>query len=224
MVAGDIAAHYDFPAERIHHIPNGVDLDRFDPGARALYHPALRARLGVPDDRQVALFVGSGFARKGLLYAMRALARLGGETELWVVGKDSRTRSFQATAERLGLGRRVRFVGPQDDVLPWYGAADIAVLPSIYEPFGTVALEAMACGLPIVVGEGCGSRELVRRFDPSLIREVADETDLAAGLDRALALARQPETAAAARAAAAHYGFDKQVDRMLELYEQVLRG
>ncbi|TIW10249.1 MAG: glycosyltransferase family 4 protein, partial [Mesorhizobium sp.] len=69
---------------------------------------------------------------------------LDGEPEVWVIGHDSRANAFKQAGDRLGLGARLRMLGPQKDMLPWYGAADIAVLPSIYDPFGTVVIEAMA--------------------------------------------------------------------------------
>jgi UDP-glucose:(heptosyl)LPS alpha-1,3-glucosyltransferase len=222
MVADDIVRHYDYPAERVHHIPNGIDLDRFRPDLRERHRAAVRSLLRVGDDRPVILFVGSGFARKGLLGSIKAVASLDGEPELWVIGQDSDARSFKQAGDRLGLGGRLRMMGPQKDMLPWYGAADIAVLPSIYDPFGTVAIEAMASGLPTVVSTGCGASELVERFDPMLVRDAVDESDLAAGLARALQLSSHPGTAARVRTAAEHYGINTMIKRMMRLYESVM--
>jgi UDP-glucose:(heptosyl)LPS alpha-1,3-glucosyltransferase len=222
MVAEDIRRHFDFPAERIHCIPNGVDLQRFRPELRRLHRAEQRARLGVAEDRPVILLVGSGFARKGLVQAMSALADMTGDAELWVVGRDTRTGAFVAKARHLGVGQRVRFIGPSRDMLPWYGAADVLTLPSTYEPFGTVVLEAMACGLPAVVSHDCGARELVRRFDPSLAVDSLDTRNLGAALERALGMARLPDTAALARAAASNYSLPAMVDRMLALYASTM--
>ncbi|TIN45947.1 MAG: glycosyltransferase family 4 protein [Mesorhizobium sp.] len=221
MVAEDVVRHYDCPAERVHHIPNGVDLDLFNPKLRQQHRAVVRSRLGVNDDRPVVLFVGSGFARKGLLALMKSVAIIDGEPELWVIGHDSRADAFKQAGDRLGLGARLRMLGPQKDTLPWYGAADIAVLPSIYDPFGTVVIEAMASGLPAVVSTGCGARELVDRFEPTLVCDAAGVDDLAAGLARALQLSSRPETAARVRAAAEHYDFNVMIRRMIALYENL---
>ncbi|TIL47788.1 glycosyltransferase family 4 protein [Mesorhizobium sp.] len=221
MVAEDVVRHYEYPAERVHHIPNGVDLDLFNPKLRQQHRAVVRSRLGVNDDRPVVLFVGSGFARKGLLALMKSVAMLDGEPELWVIGHDSRADAFKQAGDRLGLGARLRMLGPQKDTLPWYGAADIAVLPSIYDPFGTVVIEAMASGLPAVVSTGCGARELVDRFEPNLVCDAAGVDDLAAGLARALQLSSRPETAARVRAAAEHYDFNVMIRRMIALYENL---
>jgi UDP-glucose:(heptosyl)LPS alpha-1,3-glucosyltransferase len=222
MVAEDIARHFDYPAERVHHIPNGIDLGRFKPDLRHRYRAEVRSQLQVGDDRPVVLFVGSGFVRKGLLTLIKAVAGLDGEPELWVIGQDSNAKSFKQAGDKVGLGERLRLLGPQKEMSRWYGAADIAVLPSIYDPFGTVVIEAMASGLPTVVSTGCGARELVDRFDPMLVRDAVDKSDLAAGLDRALHLSRRPETAARVRAAAEHYGFDPMVKKMVGLYESLI--
>ncbi|RWM75623.1 MULTISPECIES: glycosyltransferase family 4 protein [Mesorhizobium] len=221
MVAEDIIRHYDYPAERVHLVPNGVDLDRFNLELRQQHRAAIRAQLDVDDNRPVVLFVGSGFARKGLLPLMKAVATLDGEPEVWVIGHDSRANAFKQAGDRLGLGARLRMLGPQKDMLPWYGAADIAVLPSIYDPFGTVVIEAMASGLPAVVSTGCGARELVDRFEPTLVCDAASVNDLAAGLARALQLSSRPETAAKVRAAAEHYDFNVMIRRMIALYESL---
>ena len=152
---------------------------------------------------------------------MKSVARLDGEPELWVIGHDLRADAFQRAGDRLGLGARLRMLGPQKDTLPWYGAADIAVLPSIYDPFGTVVIEAMASGLPAVVSTGSGARELVDRFEPTLVCDAASVNDLAAGLARALLLSSRPETAARVRAAAEHYDFNVMIRRMIALYENL---
>ena len=223
MVADDIRRHYDdFPGDRIHHIPNGVSLATYNLELREQHRARVRAQLNVPADRSVILFVGSGFTRKGLGRLIEAAASLDPLPELWVVGHDSRMETFRRLAQKRGLGDRVKFVGPQKDVRPWYGAADIAALPSVYEPFGTVVLEAMACGLPTVVSTMCGGRELVERFDPALVCNIAERDELGASLLRALRHSHSPEAAPLVRQAARQYDLDTMIDRTLSLYERVM--
>jgi UDP-glucose:(heptosyl)LPS alpha-1,3-glucosyltransferase len=222
MVADDIRRHYDFPADRIHHIPNGISLAAYNVALRDEHRARVRAQLNVLPDKPVILFVGSGFTRKGLAPLIEATATLESLPELWVVGHDTRMETFRRLAQKRGLGDRVKFVGPQKDVRPWYGAADIAALPSVYEPFGTVVLEAMACGLPTVVSTMCGGRELVERFDPALVCNIAERDGLATSLRRALQHSRSGETAHLLRQAASQYGLDTMIDRTVSLYESVL--
>jgi UDP-glucose:(heptosyl)LPS alpha-1,3-glucosyltransferase len=221
MVADEIVRHFRFPRERIHLVPNGIELSRFRPGARDQYRAALRERLGTAPDRPVALLVGSGYARKGLATALKALALSRSRAELWVVGRDKRPQKFKQLAERLGIGASLKLFGPQSDPLPYYAAADVLILPSIYDPFPSTVLEALATGLPVVTSTGCGAREVARRLDPGLVCDALDFDGTAAALNRALALAADPATVAKTRAIAADYSLDSMVERMLAIYHQI---
>ena len=218
MVADDIVRHFGFSRARIHLVPNGIDLARFRPEARDEHRAAVRARLGVPAAKPVALFVGSGFERKGLRAAIHAAATC--DAELWAIGHDRRPARFAAAAERAGLGNRFRLIGPTDS-LPYYAAADVLVLPSFYDPFPSTVIEALACGLPVVTTTGCGTRDVVKRLDARLVRDALDREGLAQALRTALDLAAKPETAVRARAIAEEFGIDAMVERMLAVHERV---
>jgi UDP-glucose:(heptosyl)LPS alpha-1,3-glucosyltransferase len=224
MVAEDIVRHYAFPAGRIHLIPNGIDLDRFSPPARAERRAAVRRQLGVASDRPVALFLGSGYGRKGLRNAIAALARSKSDAELWVVGGDRRPVAYAAQAARVGLGDRFRLIGPVRDPLPYYAAADILLLPTVYDPFPSTVIEALACGLPVVTSTGCGARDAAARLDPTLVRDALDVDGLAQATDRAFALAAKPATVDAARTIASAYGVEQMVERLLALYDTLGHG
>jgi D-inositol-3-phosphate glycosyltransferase len=160
----DYAAH----ASRIATIPCGVDTDLFSPGDRA----EARRRLGL-DERPLLLWVGRIAPIKGLDTLLDAVARLsarGHAVQLLVVGgeadepADGPEASLRRRIARLGLDGAVRFIGPQpQSVLPaYYVASDVTVLPSYYESFGMVALEAMACGSPVVASRVGGLVTTVR--------------------------------------------------------------
>lgn len=187
MVRDEILKDFRIPAERIHVIYNGVDLQRFHPDCRR-HRAALRQQLGVGQATPVMLFVGSGFERKGLTSAIRAVAASGKEVRLWVVGKDKHQRRYERLATRLGVREKVHFLGVQQDVRPYYGAADAFLFPTLYDPFPNVVLEAMACGLPVITSHKCGGAEYVEEgvngwvadaLDvPSLSEAVATLTDI----------------------------------------------
>ena len=184
MVRGEIAARFGTPAEKLVLIRNGVDAAHFHPGLRGSMRTAVRQQLGVPLEANVALHVGSGFERKGVQGLLRALALA--PRELWtiVVGKDKRLARFVAEARLLGVGDRVRFVGAVSDVRPYYAAADSFVLATLYDPQPNAALEAMACGLPVVTTPKCGVAELLRDGESGFIRDALDPVGLADALAR----------------------------------------
>jgi len=164
----ELLRDYRAHASRIATVPCGVDTDLFTPGDRA----EARRRLGL-DDRPVLLWVGRIAPIKGLDTLLDTVARLreaGRDMRLLVVGgeADEPTNGHETSLRRriaaLGLGESVRFVGPQpQSVLPlYYAAADVTVLPSYYESFGMVALEAMACGSPVIASRVGGLVTTVR--------------------------------------------------------------
>jgi UDP-glucose:(heptosyl)LPS alpha-1,3-glucosyltransferase len=224
MVADEIVRYYAYPRECIHLIPNGIDLERFSPAAGAKHRAEVRRRLGVAADRPVALFLGSGYGRKGLGSAIEAMARSKSDAELWVIGHDRRPTIYAAQAARAGLADRFRLIGPVRDPLPYYAAADILVLPVIYDPFPSTVLESLACGLPVVTSTGCGGRDAVAQLDSALVRDTFDVEGLAHAIDRAFALAAKPATMYAARAVASEYSVDKMIERLLALYETLIKS
>jgi UDP-glucose:(heptosyl)LPS alpha-1,3-glucosyltransferase len=158
-----------------------------------------RVQAGVPADAHTLLFVGSGFERKGLATAIDALARLPGDSRLIVIGKGD-AAVYEARAERLGVAKRVAWLGARPDVERWYGAADVVVLPTIYEPFGNVHLEALASGVPIVTTSRAGGAEIVRDECGAVVHP-GDAGAVAAAVERLRALPRAA-VAGAARAVA----------------------
>lgn len=186
MVRHDIMQRFNLPAERLHVIHNGVDLDHFHPGLRTEHRHTLRAQLDIADNVPVILFVGSGFERKGVAQLLQALAILPTRAHLVVVGKDKKQATLQKRARKLGLQERVHFVGGQKDVRPWYGMADVFALPTLYDPFPNVVLEALACGLPVVTSTTSGAAEVLTDRTCGGICQAHDITTMAAHLERLL--------------------------------------
>src|SRR5262245_58238673 len=158
----EIEALYGVPPSRLSVVYNGVDLERFHPKNRAAQRGPTRALAGVPADAFTVLFVGSGFARKGLATAIEAFAAFSDRASRLVVLGKGDAGEYRALAARLGAGERVTWLGARDDPERWYAAADIVVLPSRYEPFGNVHLEALAAGLPVVASTRAGGAETIK--------------------------------------------------------------
>ena len=157
-------------------IRNGLDPERFNPGVRAT-RAEFRARHGVGENEPVALFVGSGFWRKGLDLSIRALA--GSGARLWVVGPDAELERHRALAERLLGPGRASFFGIVEDPRPHYGAADFFTMPARYDPAPNGVLEALACGLPVLTSTTTGSAEFMEGEDaPGMVVDVEDASAL----------------------------------------------
>ncbi len=156
---------YGIPTERLHVIPGGVDLDRFNPVSRA----DARKELGL-NGEHVLLFVGRLDPLKGvdLLLQGAALLEERRNVRIIIVGgdleSDPEVPRLAEMAAQLGMADRVRFEGavPQERLPSYYSAADLLVAPSYYESFGLTVLEAMACGIPVVAARAGGLRGLVR--------------------------------------------------------------
>jgi UDP-glucose:(heptosyl)LPS alpha-1,3-glucosyltransferase len=183
MVRDEIKRYFGLPEEKLRVIYSGVDTDVFHP--HLVRHRAeIRTRHGIPQDAPLFLFVGSGFERKGLAVLLQALARIPGGW-LLVVGRDKRQMKYERRAQALGIDAHTCFLGSQSDVKPYYGAADALVLPTLYDPFPNVALEAMASGLPVITSLTCGAAELIT---PGVNGYVCDATDAGALAERMAAL------------------------------------
>jgi len=138
-----------------------------------------------------------------LLPAFRRGANV--RAHLIVVGGDKAEARATTLARDLGIGDRVHFLGARDDVRPWYGAADAFVLPTLYDPFPNAALEAMACGLPVIVTSQCGSAELVNEGANGMVCNALDVASLAAFLGQ-LDPARARDMGVRARETAVQFG------------------
>jgi glycogen(starch) synthase len=176
-----IADIFGVEEERVTVIPNGIDPDDLQPhDGPALDH--LRAEFADPDQRLV-LLVGRLVYEKGFqlaLEAMPALIERLPDTRFLVAGSGTHEQELRSQAADLGLGDHGTFLGwIGDDVLhSLYRIADVCVVPSIYEPFGLVALEAMASGCPCIVADTGGLREVVPHEEVGLRFRAGDPDDL----------------------------------------------
>jgi UDP-glucose:(heptosyl)LPS alpha-1,3-glucosyltransferase len=160
------------PVERFEVLPPGISRDRRLPPNASAIRQAFRAEWGVGEHETVVLMVGSDFKRKGLDRALRAVAALPeahrGQTRLFVVGR-GQTGPFTRLAGRLGLQDRLNLVGGRDDVTRFLLGADLLLHPAYTETYGMVLIEAMACGLPVLVTGSCGYASHVGRAEAGLV-------------------------------------------------------
>ena len=217
----DITRHYGTDAARIRVVYNGVDLDHWRMPSME-ERQAARGLAKVEHGQRLAVLIGSGFERKGVATAIRALAALRGKSasawRLAVVGR-GRPEAYRTLARSLGVGDRVSFVGPVPDVRPWYAAADGLLLPTIYDPFANVCLEALACGVPVVTSAANGAAEIILDDAGTVVADASDADGFAAALTRIGEDAG--DRAIACRRVAERFPFRKHLDAMLAVYEDL---
>ncbi|HUF53045.1 MAG TPA: glycosyltransferase [Dehalococcoidia bacterium] len=154
---------YDARRDQVSVIPCGVDTEHFQPMDRA----EARNRIGLNTDEPAVLFVGRIEPLKGIDVLIQAASHIEGPFRVLVVGgdeKDSRRkRELVSLARELGVEDRIiwRDAAAHDDLPYYYNAADVCAVPSYYESFGLVAVEAMACGVPVVASRVGGLKETV---------------------------------------------------------------
>ena len=214
----EIERLYGVSAARVRVIYNGVDLDRFHPRQRASDRVGARAEAGLSAGDDVLLFAGSGWERKGLATAIEALPRLRG-ARLIVIGRGDHAR-YQRLAARLEVVDRVRWLGLRADLERWYAAADVLVMPTRYEPFGNVHLEALASGLPVVTTTAAGASELIDEGDNGAVVSPGDARALAGAIEGLLAGDRAAR-AGAARRSAEPYTYERQAEEFERLYREI---
>ncbi|GAA2168285.1 UDP-glucose:(heptosyl)LPS alpha-1,3-glucosyltransferase [Humibacillus xanthopallidus] len=200
-------------------IGNGVDIERFRPPTPEERSEA-RASLGRSSDERVVLFIGNEFGRKGLPVLVEAMAGLDDRTHLHVVGgTPDLVAQASSSAAAAGLADRVHFDGPHADPRPWLHAADVLVMPSAYESFGLVVLEALASGVPVVATPtGCVPDLVADGVNGAVVEATpaAVVRGLVAVLD-----ADAAELARHARATAEEHSWSRVARRYLDLLGEV---
>lgn len=225
MVYDEMRRYYAVPQDKLVVIENGIDLGHFHPGLAAEWRTRQRQMLNLDADIPVFLYVGGGFARKGVPQIITALARCtswyGQHSRLVVVGEDRHLETYRRQAAKLGLAERVLFVGPQRDVRPFYGMADAFVLPTRYDPMPNAALEALACGLPTLTSPTCGIATRITDGENGFVVDALDVDALARHLDLLAAPGRTDGMRAAARASVADLDLDLLAGELLGLYHRL---
>ena len=219
MVRDQIAGRFRVPAGRLEVIHNGVDCERFRADADPAERDALRRRLGA-GDAPVWLFAGSGWRRKGLDTALEALAACGDpDGRLWVAGRDA-PASWRPLAAELGLTDRVEFLGPQRDMPALYRAADALLLPTRYDAFANVCLEAAACQLPVITSGANGCSELLAEAGV-VVEDPEDAAGFGAALERLADPSLRAALGAAGRRLAEDHSWPSHVEKLRALYRRI---
>ena len=223
LVKGHIIEHYGVDPKRIQVIYNSVNTLRFHPAVKEKYCAVVRSKYGIKKDELVLLFVSNNFKLKRLQSILKAMTLLKKkETRLLVVGNDNK-KPYQRWALRNSLDDRVLFLGPKKNIEKYYAASDIFVLPTLYDTFANVCLEAMACGLPVITTRTCGASELIQDGQHGYILKTEEPDELASrieALDPGPERSRMGENAASK---ARGFTMEKHICEVLDVYQRVRR-
>lgn len=211
---------YDARRQQVAVINGGVDLHLFRPRDRA------EARTALGLDGEVALFVGRMDRVKGLDILLRAVALLKHRPRLKLVvaggsGPEAEYRRCTALAKALGLDVLFRGAVPQEELPLYYNAADVLVVPSHYESFGLVAVEALACGTPVIGSKVGGLPTVIRDGENGMLVESRQPEAFAERIERMLDDRALCATLAAnARRSVFQYSWEAVADRVATLYHE----
>lgn len=211
LVKEEIIRFYGYPADKIDVVYNGVPVQSLQRGQED--RAATRATLGLGEKDVGVLFAGSGWERKGLRFAIDAVERHGQPMQLIVAGRGE-SRQFPSN--------RVRFLGIVQEMASLYAAADIFLLPTIYDPFSNACLEALAAGLPVITTSANGFSEIIECGRHGTVIDDPRKVD---ALSEALRLWSDPARRAQARldnlALAGQFDISANVAQTLEILTQV---
>ena len=215
MVKSEIVDLYGYPADNIALVRNGIPLEqfRFNPELREKSRDELKVKPG-----EIALlFAGSGWERKGLRFAIAAMALCHNrKMRLLVAGRGN---------QRYYKSKRIQFLGEMSDLVRIYAAADIFILPTIYDPFSNACLEALAGGIPVITTHSNGFSEIIADGAHGSIVDFANNV---AALRDAIRFWSDPARRAAARSAnsecAAQFDISKNVEQTLAILFQIGSG
>ncbi len=217
--------YYGVPHEKIVRVRNGVDTTQFNPQVRS-ESQAVREELGIQEGEPLLVFASMDFRRKGLgplLNAVKVCRTPG--IKLLVLGNGD-CGTYGRMARDLGLQNRVIFAGRQSAMARFYGAGDLFVLPTIYEPFPNVNLESMACGTPVLTSETAGGADIIRVGENGYLIAQPDAVhDMAECIDHHLALSSSQRQAMAEQCWLTAQGMtvEQNARNTLAVFEDVIR-
>lgn len=227
LVMDELQKTYPLPNERIKLMSPGVTIKNFSLPKSQTVRKDMRFRLGLSEEDIVLLFVSMNFELKRLRLIIKSLAQSvidhpqGKRLKLLIVGK-GREKRYIKMAEKLGVADRLIFAGKVTDIAQYYFAGDIFVMPSQYDTFAMVVLEAMAAGLPVIITKNVGAKDLVRDgVNGYVLSESPSVSDLANKIDMLLDRQLRVLMGEKNRSIAEKYDWDEKAEWLAQLYREL---
>ncbi|MCH9633533.1 MAG: Lipopolysaccharide core biosynthesis protein RfaG [Chlamydiae bacterium] len=216
MVRDELVKNYQINSSLIEVVFNGVDFEKLY-WTRNTKKEAI-AKLALSSSKTKFLFVGNNYKRKGLNFLLRAFSSIDNRSfELLVVGEDKQIQKYKSLAKKLGIETQVFFYGKQVNLLPYYSAADCFILPTAYDPFANVTLEALAMGLYVITSPFNGAKEILKKGCGTVLENLSHPAKLTsiitAFIEKKIHLLSKEEI----RQSALPYESKSQINKIIEL-------
>ncbi len=226
MVRRDVMRRYDVPQDAIEVIYNGVDLERFSPCHRSGPGARIRREAGFTPEHVVFVFLGTGFERKGVDLVLAAFSKISEavpQARVFIAGRDSKIARYQQQARDAGISDKVAFLGERLDAEACLAAGDVLVLPTRYDPFANVTVEALASGLPVITSDTNGGHEILPDETVGTVVPMGEEIipELARAMREWSDPTRIEAARKVARLVAEKHGIESKLDAAIQLIEDV---
>jgi UDP-glucose:(heptosyl)LPS alpha-1,3-glucosyltransferase len=219
MVRDQVLKYYSTDPAKIQVIHNGVEWYEMESRFASWEEGKARAcqKFGLDPSRFHFLFIGHGYLRKGLDRLLIGLSRLKERHfSLSVIGKDNQLDLYRAKAVQLGLKDHVHFFGPSQEISLFYQLADVLAIPSFYDPFANVTVEALAMGLFVLSSKQNGGHEILTADNGAVIADLLDTDAMAHVLETALLHRKTASSARLIRQSVQHLDFSNQLRTLID--------
>jgi UDP-glucose:(heptosyl)LPS alpha-1,3-glucosyltransferase len=224
LVKNQILSHYNIQENRIHVIYNGVDTDRFNPALKTEFKQSIRKKVCVERDELLVLFAGNDPRQKGLDLLLKAVSLTGSQNiKLMVAGSFSLAQLNKMT-EVIGNKSSTIFLGFEPRLELFLAAADLFILPTLYDPFSNVCLEAMACGTPVITTANNGASEIIDQGRTGFILKTSNPRELSTLINKFDTEVDKIQMSARAHQKAKHFKISRHIDNLLNLYGKVIEN
>jgi UDP-glucose:(heptosyl)LPS alpha-1,3-glucosyltransferase len=222
MVRREVLKYYpQVDPNKVIAIHNGVEWHEFQKPFEAsfLNRDEIFTKLKLNPKAYQFLFIGNEYQRKGLGRLLQALSELKEHNfQLSIVGKERNSTSFMELSKKFGLENKVFFFGPQKEVMPFYQVADCLAIPSFYDPFANVTVEALAMGLYVVSSKKNGGSEVIKTAQMGSV--FSAQEDLTSSLACAISHKKTQESATIIRNLSMHLDFSNQIKKIVSELEK----
>lgn len=218
MVKNEILELYDIPPEKIQVVHNGVEWSEMQPAFDQWQEKReeVLKELELDAHAYQLLFIGHNYRRKGLEHLLKGMSLIKEKPiQLCVIGREKKQKYFEELAHRLGLKSSIRFLGSRSDILRFYQMADALAIPSSYDPFANVTVEALAMGLFVISSKTNGGHEVLEPFSGAIIDELSDPASIAQALHNALHYPKTKSSAERIRACIQRLDFPFQLQEIV---------